>query len=409
MAERARWTFMVYMAGDNNLSDAGDRDLAELRKVGSTADVNFVVEFDNAGPNGTRRFLIQKDGQGETVETLGETDSGSPDTLSAFITWAAATYPAERYALVLWNHGGGWTPTEVDRLAHLVASPGYVKGEGAERSGSPLGRTVFRTSLARILSLPDPSERAICSDDGSGHSLDMLELGRVLAGATQQLGRPLDLLGCDACLMANLEVAYQVKPYAKVLVASEELEPNQGWPYDVIAGQLAAEPTMDGPTLAGHIVSSYLAYYEAMKQTPVTQAALDLARMDSLTTPLDALAEALTSRMPDASRWTWDAQRASPGFHGNTLWDIAAFARAVGQAVDEPAVRSAAESVVTALQPGPERLVLAAGARGDKVAQAGGLSVYLLPSGQDLSRYYPEVDFAINHRWRGFLEAYHDA
>ena len=52
MAATAKWTFMVYMAGDNSLSNAGDNDLAEMRKVGSTPDVNMLVEFDNAGNAG---------------------------------------------------------------------------------------------------------------------------------------------------------------------------------------------------------------------------------------------------------------------------------------------------------------------------------------------------------------------
>ena len=53
MSPSAKWTFMVYMAGDNNLSSAGDVDLTEMRRVGSTADVNLLVEFDNAGNRGT--------------------------------------------------------------------------------------------------------------------------------------------------------------------------------------------------------------------------------------------------------------------------------------------------------------------------------------------------------------------
>lgn len=61
-------------------------------------------------------------------------------------------------------------------------------------------------------------------DDGTGHSLDTIELGKVLAKATVVLGQPIDLLGMDACLMSSLEVAYQVQPYVHCLVGSEELD-----------------------------------------------------------------------------------------------------------------------------------------------------------------------------------------
>ncbi len=57
--DKAKWTFMVYLAGDNNLSTAGDNDLEEMRQVGSTNDVNIVVEFDNAGSLGTNRYRIE--------------------------------------------------------------------------------------------------------------------------------------------------------------------------------------------------------------------------------------------------------------------------------------------------------------------------------------------------------------
>ena len=49
MVEKAKWTFIDYMAGDNSLLSAGKVDLKEIREVGSMADVNVVAEFDNEG------------------------------------------------------------------------------------------------------------------------------------------------------------------------------------------------------------------------------------------------------------------------------------------------------------------------------------------------------------------------
>ena len=128
---------------------------------------------------------------------MGETDSGSSEVLLDFVKWAVNEYPAGS-ALVLWNHGGGWAPTEVERIAADVGSIAFDAREAVERSSSPLGQVFFRSTLARILSLQSAHERAICSDDGSGHSLDTLELGRVVRSITELLGRPLDLLGMDA-------------------------------------------------------------------------------------------------------------------------------------------------------------------------------------------------------------------
>src|SRR6186713_1181239 len=113
----AEWTVMVFMAGDNNLSSAAEDDLAELRRVGSTASVRVMVEVDRAGTKPSERRRIERDGSGETALELGETDSGDPDALLRFVRWAIAEEPAERYALVLWNHGGGWAPAEIERVA----------------------------------------------------------------------------------------------------------------------------------------------------------------------------------------------------------------------------------------------------------------------------------------------------
>lgn len=410
MGAEARWTIMIYMAGDNDLSAAGERDLAEMRRVGSTDQVHVLVELDAAGGAGTRRLRVGRDGAGEEALDLGETDSGSPEQLADFVAWGAERFPAERHALILWNHGGGWEPTEVERIAREVRSPGFTPGEGAERSGSPVGRALFRTTLARILSLPTPAERAICSDDGSGHSLDMIELARVLAGATRRIGRPLDLLGMDACLMSNLEVAYQVRPYARHLVASEELEPNQGWPYEALLASLAARPEQAADEVAAGIVAAYLAYYDGIDHVgDLTQTALRLERLGDVTAPLDALADALRAELPAAAGGVWAAQRASARFQANTLWDIAHFCEALEGAGFGPAVLAAAADVRAALAPGAGRLVHAHGTRGERVRRCGGLSVYLLPQLLELSRYYAEVDFARDHRWLAMLEAYHAA
>jgi len=408
MSQRRAWTFMVFMAGDNNLSAAGDADLAEMRRVGSTDRINVVVEFDNAGDAETRRYRVTRDGIDEAVESLGETDSGSPEVLSDFISWAAQNYPAERYALILWNHGGGWAPTEVDRVARSVASPGYNERELAERSSSPLGRVVFRSSLERIFGLANPTERAICSDDGSGHSLDTLELGKVIARGAETIGRPFDLLGMDACLMSNLEVAYQVRDHVRHIVASEENEPGDGWPYDRVLGRLVADPEMTTADLARHIVSDFVAWYQERGHTGgVTQAAIDLSRLDSLTGPLDVFADRLTTVMADAYSDVWQAQRRSTRFQNNTLWDLGDFCSQLAARTADRELSHAAQAVVTALEGGNGSPVIAEQHSGDSVAGCRGITIYLVPPMTELSRFYGELDFAADHRWLQMLEAYH--
>ncbi len=401
---------MVYMAGDNNLSSAGDADLAEMRQIGSSDRVNVVVEFDNAGNHGTRRIRIGKDGADEVIESLGETDSGSPEVLSSFISWAHENYPADRYALILWNHGGGWEPSEVDQIARSVNSPGYNGRELAERSSSTLGRVMFRSSLKRVFSLSSPTERAICSDDGSGHSLDTIELGNVIATGAETIGQKFDILGMDACLMSNLEVAYQVRNHVRYVVASEENEPGDGWPYDRILGRLVADPTITPADLAKTIVTDYIAWYKEFDLGDVvTQAAMDLSKLDQLTGPLDEFAGRLNAAMVDAYPDIWKAQRKSTRFWNNTLWDLGHFSSEFVQVSRVAGAGDAAQAVWAALEPGEGNYLVAESHHGEKVKNCRGVTIYLVPPITEISQYYRELDFARNHAWTGMLEAYHSA
>src|SRR5688572_2403570 len=103
---RKKWTVLVYMAADNDLDDAGIADLLEMKKVGSTSQVNVVVQFDRAAGRGkTRRFYVSRgrNFRSDSVAMMEETNTGDASTLQRFVRWANANYPAQRYLLVLWN------------------------------------------------------------------------------------------------------------------------------------------------------------------------------------------------------------------------------------------------------------------------------------------------------------------
>jgi hypothetical protein len=116
---KAKWTFLVYMAGDNNLDGAALRDIAEMARAGSTKDVNILVQLDRIEDNLTRRFRITRGGgfKKDCIETFNETNTGDPHILYNFVKRAIGNYPADRYALILWNHGSGWWEEEKGRLA----------------------------------------------------------------------------------------------------------------------------------------------------------------------------------------------------------------------------------------------------------------------------------------------------
>jgi hypothetical protein len=212
----------------------------------------------------------------------------------------------------------------------------------------------------------------------------------------------------DACLMSNLEVAYQARTHARYMVASEESEPNDGWPYDAVLKALVDNPDQPTSDLATHIVEAYLRSYLDRRYTgPVTQSAFNLSQIDPVAERLDALAGAIEAGLPDGAMELWNAQRAAARFWHNTLWDVSHFCEALGEGTASAAIRGATQEVRAVLQPGPENFVLAEAHNGAKVERCGGVTIYLIPPLMDISRYYSELDYAHDHSWLQMLKAYH--
>ncbi|HST03329.1 MAG TPA: clostripain-related cysteine peptidase [Chloroflexia bacterium] len=405
MPGTAKWTCMIYMAGDNSLSDAVVTDLSEMRKVASTPDVHVVVQYDQAQNKGARRFLLQKEPTKEDPTMLGVIDSGDPKTLLDFVDWALGKYKAERYALVLWNHGSGWAPWDVDTIARSTSAQIYDQREAIQHSHSRLGKTFFTTTLKHIFEIPSPSERAICSDDGSGHALDTVELGNVLAKVKKMLGQPLDLLGMDACLMSNIEVAYQASPYVNYIVGSEETEPTDGWPYQQVLQAIVDNPS--GPTqeLAAAVVAAYVKWYnDNDARDTVTQTALDLSKIDTVVGPLDTLADTLIAGMPKSAFDLWRALKKTTSFYEGTVWDIGGLCAHLG-AESNTALRAAAQLAQVSVKPGAGNFIIAQSHQGAALQKCCGLSVYIPPN-TEVSRFYKDLDFAKKHRWFSMLEKY---
>lgn len=421
-AQKAQWTVLIYIAAHNDLVGWGQRSRDQILGVGSTPQLKLAVLYDWHG--GATRYIAGEPGQAAVEQELGRFDSGDPDALIETVRWAFEQCSAERYALVLWSHGTGWHPEEVERVARQARGDDDVSfDEATERSARPGGAALFRTTLARILSLDDRAERAICFDDGSGHSLDTLELGRVVRKVESIAGQSLDLLGMDACVMATLEVAYQVRQHVRYLVASEEVVPVHSWPYDIILGALRASPGMKAHDLAKLVVRHYMKYYTAnppsFNKGDVTKVALDLAHVTRLAQAADELARALRANIGTQADHLWAVQYATKEKETKTpqgrrkdskfdfyLWDLGALAAHLAARSQNAAVQKAAQMVGAALRPGGT--VIAEGHRGDWFDGIGGVSIYAVPPRlQRISPFYGDVALAQDTRWGKMLEAYH--
>jgi cysteine peptidase C11 family protein len=399
------WTVAVYMAGDNNLDPNAYLDLKEMKRVGSTADINIVAQVDSASAGSkTTRYAITKGGaaslKNDAKQKLGNQNTGNPKSLIDFVTWVAANYPAQRYALVLWNHGQGWDDTDI--------FAGERSGDRRRPRSDGFRHAFFRTTVKKAAAAARPTgatSRAILIDDNSKDFLDNVEMQKVAKAAVAKFGGKIDLFGMDACLMNQLEVAYQLRKQAQFIVGSELTEPVDGWPYDKILGKLAKTPTLKASELASTIVDDYIECYKA-EGGPVTQSAVDLAQIDAVAAAVDALGNALVAAMGDAA--AKDAiqiarlktQRFDDNLNANV--DLRDFCERLDAAASlSTAVKSAAHAVGVAL----DKHVIKNGYLGAKVANAKGVSIYFPQD--EISPLYPKhLDFAKENSWTKFLKAF---
>lgn len=249
--EKKDWTVMVYMAdSDDLLENNFFQQLDQLESVGTNDDMNIVFEIDgyrnaremyqsNDGTwrerNRTKTFrgFLLKDNNTSYVDfpvhgkninysanrfvnaynpvgldvCIGEINTGTAAPLTEFVNWAARWAPADHYVLILGGHGAGW--------------------------------------------------KGLLPDANSGDDyLYMNELKTALENANILT---LDILGFDCCMMAMVEVGYQIRLVVDYMVASEELD--IGWNYKDIFTHLQNNIGISAEALASYMVTSYDNYH----------------------------------------------------------------------------------------------------------------------------------------------------
>ena len=417
-AVMADWTVLVYLAGDNNLDDAGVVDLLEMKRVGSSDRLNVLAQFDRAGvKQTTRRYRLNRGTElaADVLEDLGETNTGDPKVLREFLSWGVKTYPARHYLVVLWNHGSGWDDSNLYAAhgdafsgdAPPIAHKGVAIGVGGEGRAISLAqarsavrrarRALFSTTVKRMV-----GSRAIAFDDQAKDFLDNIEMKAVLRDIRRLIGRKIDILGFDACLMSMLEVSYQVRGAAAYTVGSQEEEPNEGWPYDRVLKSLVANPAMTPAQLSGIIVRHYLASYGP--SAGVTFSALDLEQADAVAAAVDRLGAALTAALAGAQARSslfqvrGRVQEYSAPY--DDYVDLIDLCDGLTKLLPRSDVAAACKTVKAAVA----AMVLDSGAKGAKVERSHGSSIYF-PK-RRVCKLYASLDFAKKSDWAKFINAY---
>ena len=310
------WLVIYYGAGDNNLRDYIFADLNELEAKGSDKNLHIVALFDAGKKDGkgepisvtpsfqgAKAFYLIKDNDPKKVNSpiigdFGQVNLADPEFMSSFLVQAIKKYPAKHVAVIISDHGAGW-----------------------------LG--------------------AIEDDHPKSSSMSLKDLKRVFSDVKEALGRKLDLLGWDACLMASAEILVGLSPYVRYMVASEESEGADGWPYPNIFSAFgkgidrAFAPKKGSPPspreLANSIVKAASSY---PKQLP-TMAAFDMDEtklgefMDKVREFSDEVREKASSS-PRLKKLLFSIYSSTERFGGwfFNYMDVFDLARRVAQSVD---------------------------------------------------------------------------
>lgn len=398
-ANKAKWTWLIYMAGDNNLEAFGAANIAEMAKVGSTKDVNIIVQFD-AERVQTRRYRIEKRSP-RLLQSMPNVNSGIPKSLTQFLKWGMECFPADRFVVVAWNHGGGWENVDVDWARNRSVLPNQVRRVLSTR------KSLFKTTANTIAGAPDGAARLILIDTGSKTYLDNQQFRRALEG----ISRKVDILGCDACLMNMLEIAYEMRKTAATMVGSEQLEPGDGWPYASILQSLVAKPTMAPNDLAKLIVKSYGTFYNKHPSLGgadgTTLSAFALSAVKTVCIALDVLAAALIGQLPKIAGDIALARNEVLSFDTHDYVDLDDLAaKFIARLKTDPKIVAAAKALRKQLA-NNSAFVLANATSGKTMSRAGGVSIYF-PSRADAAMFrdYQGLQFAKDHKWLTFLKKF---
>lgn len=374
----AEWTFMVYMAGDNSLDNAGLKmpldDINEMETAGSTDKVNIIVLCDRKRDDDAI-YKIKKDKEGytpnegsnenldwdtpvseklddnyEVIPKDGELNMDEPSTLINFIKWTMENYPAKHYLLDLWNHGKGW--------------------------------------------------RWVCSDNSK--YLDIEDLKTALS----KIGKKkIDIIGFDACSMGLLEVFYQIKDYGRYVIASEEEWPEDGWAYNDFLPKLVNNPLMSPEELAKNIVEDSVEAYRGQTELPITHSAVDLNEIKNVVNSIEELSQSLMDSYPYFGNEIKNIRTELKVFKDNAV-DLYYFAELILKNGTKK-LRILAKELINAI----DKAVVAeehfTEDKNEAAENANGIAIYFPAYKANFENNYKNLNFSKNSIWDEFLENYY--
>ena len=349
------WLAMIFLSGDNDLFTFGEDLVREAQRVGSSSRVAVVAQYDPVDPEAVTRRGQVLPGRWDAKE-IGLTD-GDPASIIDFIQYAKREFPAEKRMLFLWDHGNGWQTTHV-----------------------------FESVMA-------------ATDRLTGADTAALAIEAVFKGMGPAPG--IDVLCFDSCLMAMIEVAYQLRDRVQYIVASENVVPaDSGWPYDAILRTLSMRPQITPGQVVCAMVDGFSGSYNGSDQ-PITLSALRVKRVEMVVKALDGLSrELIAAWATGAQQKVLFARRYTQSFGNPDYIDIISFCDELKRQLPDTDVDRAAAEVKKAVT---SFILGATRGSASSISGAHGVSIYF--PDRPMSPLYHKLDFAKTSTclWATFL------
>ncbi|RCK80049.1 MAG: Clostripain [Candidatus Ozemobacter sibiricus] len=342
------WTLAVFLNGDNNLDPFGIEDMKEMSAIGSNDWLNMVVLMDRE--NGPAALYYIEKGNIKKLKDMGELDMGDYRQLIGFARLVARDFPAKRYILGIWNHGSGWKNA---------------------------AKKVFR---------------GISYDDQSGNHITTAQLGIALREIKGIFGHNIDILNFDACLMQMAEVVYVCRGSVDYIVASEEVEPGKGTPYDDVFKHLTA--TIKTDTFVKAWVKAFVSSYSGGSQgiDDCTQSGINVAAMEGVYDAINGFAKAAMGGKFNA-QFAQALQQVQRFAYPENV-DLIHLATLLKGSITETGMQTACGKLIGACQ----TAIIANGSNGAGLRNAKGLAIYL-PHDYYLESGYTNLEFAKATMW----------
>lgn len=185
-----------------------------------------------------------------------------PNFLTRMIDYGATYAPSDKYDLLLWDHGGGYTGFGYDELLKDYIEK-HPNQQGLPETGLSLKN--IRDAIA-----------------GSDFIKD---------------GNKFDLIGFDACQMGNYEVVTTLKDLTEYYVGSEENEPGTGWDFEAIMSAISADSSISTTKLGEEIVTSFM---YRLYNREATLSVIEMGKVAELDSAVSSFADSLLAELEKA-------------------------------------------------------------------------------------------------------------